>query len=227
VTTGAQLDALKAYARRIRDQRRAHPGVTEPGLAGDFKQLLDELLPQMPVATDLTVLPEYINKGVGRPDIALKRAGELARAFVELKSLDKPTDGSKWTIAHDKRQFERFSEFSAWATCNFHEFRFYERGESKGRASLVPESALDPDQADAAADKLIDSFDPGPALALVERLARSDPPSAKDAEHLAELLAHSARLVRGIVRDRLAELRTEEKTNTPLQQVRQEFRDVL
>jgi Type ISP C-terminal specificity domain/N-6 DNA Methylase len=227
VTISAKLDQLKAYARRIRDQRRAHPDVTEPGLAPEFKQLLESLLPLLNVAGDLTVVAEYIDKGVGRPDIALKRAGERARAFVELKSLDKPTDGSRWTTPHDRRQFERFGEFPAWATCNFHELRFYERDESRGYAALVPEAALRPDQSDAAADKLIDAHDPVPALSLVERLARSDPPSATDAEHLAELLAHSARLVRGIVRDRLAELASEGETDTPLQQVRREFRDVL
>ncbi|MFN4176401.1 MAG: type ISP restriction/modification enzyme [Phenylobacterium sp.] len=227
MNTEALRNSLKDYARRIREQRRAHPDVTEPGLAGDFKQLLDAVLPHMTVATDLTVLPEFINKGVGRPDIALKRAGELARAFIELKALDKPTDGTKWTTAHDKRQFERFSEFAVWATCNFHEFRLYERGESRGRAALVPEDALAPDQADAAADKLVEAHDPTPALQLIERLAQSDPPQAKDAEHLAELLAHSARLVRGIVKDRLGELADEGKTDAPLQQVRKEFRDVL
>lgn len=227
VNSEATLDALKAYARRVREQRRAHPGVTEPGLAGDFKQLLESLLPAMSVATDLTVVAEFTNRGVGRPDIALKRSGELARAFIELKALDKPTDGKKWTTAHDRRQFDRFSEFAVWATCNFHEFRLYERGESQGRAALVPEEALVPDQSDATADKLVDAHDPAPALALIERLAQSDPPAAKDAEHLAELLAHSARLVRGIVRDRLTELTAAGETNAPLQQVRKEFRDVL
>ncbi|MCZ8194024.1 type ISP restriction/modification enzyme [Brevundimonas sp.] len=64
-------------------------------------------------------------------------------------------------------------------------------------------------------------------MRLIERLAQSDPPQAKDAEHLAELLAYSAKLVRGIVRDRLAELAADEVTGTPLHQVRQEFRDVL
>ncbi|WP_164512723.1 N-6 DNA methylase [Caulobacter vibrioides] len=196
-------------------------------MAPEFQQFLVEILPQLPAAPELTVLAEFINAGIGRPDIALKRAGEQARAFVELKAMDKPTDGSRWTTPHDRRQFARFSEFSVWATCNFHEIRLYERAESKGNAALVPEEALDPSQSDTAADKLIDAHDASAALRLIERLAQSDPPSASDAEHLAELLAHSARLVRGIIRDRLAELTVEGKTDTPLHQVRQEFRDVL
>lgn len=228
MASASQNEILKAYARRIREERRAHPAVTEPGLAPAFHQLLIELLPLLPAAPhDLKPLAEFINAGVGRPDIALKRPGEQARAFVELKASGKPTDGTRWKGAHDTRQFARFSEFLNWATCNFHEVRLYEGGDSQGHALLVPEAALDPNRDDAAADKLIEAHDPAAALQLLERLAQTDPPQAKDAEHLAELLAHSARLVRGIVRDRLAELALENKTDTPLHQVRKEFRDVL
>lgn len=228
MVTEPQITALKAYARRVRDERRAHPAVTEPGLAPAFHQFLVEVLPHLPAAPhDLVPLAEFINAGIGRPDIAMKRPGELARAFVELKSLDKPTDGRRWTLAHDKRQFGRFCEFPAWATCNFHDVRLYTRDKDEGYAALLPQTALDPNQTDAAADKLIDAHDPTPALRLLERLAQSDPPSARDAEHLAELLAHSARLVRGIIRDRLAEMTADGTTGTPLQQVREEFRDVL
>lgn len=228
MTTALLTAIIKAYARRIREERRAHPASTEPGMAPGFHQFLIEVLPHLAAAPhDLVPLAEYINPGVGRPDIAMKRPGELARAFVELKSLDKPTDGRRWTLAHDRRQFGRFCEFPAWATCNFHEIRLYTRDKDEGYAALVPPAALDPNQTDAAADKLIEAHDPGPALRLLERLAQSDPPSAKDAKHLAELLAHSARLVRGIVRDRLAEMTADGTTGTPLQQVRQEFRDVL
>jgi len=44
----------------------------------------------------------------GRPDIALKRAGQPARAFVELKAPTKPGDPARYRDAHDKRQFVRF-----------------------------------------------------------------------------------------------------------------------
>lgn len=228
MTSAPQIAAIKAYARRVRDERRAHPKVTEPGLAPAFQQLLSEILPHLTAAPhDLILLAEFISAGVGRPDIALKRPGEEARSFIELKALDKPTNGSRWTTPHDKRQFARFSELPNWAVSNFHDFRLYARGEDQGHALLVPEEALDPNRDDAAADKLIDGHDPTAALNLLERLAQADPPQAKDAEHLAELLAYSAKLVRGIVRDRLAELAEEGATGTPLHQVRQEFRDVL
>ena len=228
MATDAQKLALRHYSRRLREARRAHPGVTEPGLAPEFHKLLVELLPTLPAAPALTVVAEFAEAGVGRPDIALKRPGEPARAFIELKSLDKQTDGRRWREqTHDGRQFKRFGEFPHWAISNFHEFRLYERDTDVGHATLVPEAAIDPARDEKTADRLVDEHDPTLALRLLERLAQSQPPNAEDAEHLAELLAHSARLVRGIVRDRLAELGEQKINGTALQQVRQEFRDVL
>ena len=227
MATEAQKLILKTYARRIRDALRAHPENTEPGLAPIFQRLLEDLLPTLPAAPQVIVLPEFQHAGVGRPDIALKRAGSPARAFVELKAKNKRTDGANWRDAHDKRQFKRFSELAQWAICNFHEFRYYERGEAVASASLVPEGALDPNREDTRADNLVEQHDPDAALGLIERLAQAQPPEAQNAKHLAQLLAHSARLVRGIVEDRLAQLGEENVTGAPLQQVREEFRSVL
>src|SRR5665213_70729 len=227
MASDAQQAALRTYAHSVREARRAHAGISEPALAPLFQRLVVDLLPTLLAAPKLTVVPEFQNPGVGRPDIAFKRPGQPARAFIELKSADKTTDGSRWTVPHDKRQFGRFCEFAHWAICNFHEFRLYDRDKAAGHAVLVPEATLDPDQSESAADRLVDEHDPEAFLKLLERLAQSDAPAAKDAEQLAELLAHSARLVRGIVRDRLAELTQEKATGTALQQVRQEFRDVL
>jgi hypothetical protein len=226
MATDAQRLALKAYAQRVRDARRAHAAITEPGLAPEFQRLVVDLLPTL-LAAPLTVVPEFRNPQVGRPDIALTRPGQFARAFIELKSADKPTDGQAWRTPHDARQFNRFCELAHWAISNFHEFRLYERKDAVGHATVVPEAALDPVRTDPAVDRLLDAHDPDPFLRLLERLAQAQPPAAATAEQLAELLAFSARLVRGIVKDRLAELNEEKRQNTPLQQVRQEFRDVL
>ena len=220
------MTALKEYAQRVREARRTDPDISEPGLAPSFQRLLEQLLPTLPAAPSLAVAPEFRNPGVGRPDIALKRQGQPARAFVELKAPDKSTDGESWK-GHDRKQFERFREFALWATSNFHEFRLYERGSVLGSATLLPRRALDPDQSDDAANRLIERHDAMPALALLERLAQADQPSARDARELAEFLAYSARLVRGILRDRLAELAGADARSAPLLQVRQEFRDVL
>ena len=174
-------------------------------------------------------MPEYRNPGVGRPDIALMRQGAPPRAFVELKALSKPADPTRWRD-HDRRQFERFKELSCWATCNFAEFRLFERNQQIGTAAaVVPEQSLRPDRDDSRADRAVAEHDAGPFLRLVERLstAAGQEPTARDAEHLATLMAYSARLVRGIVQDRLAELRVAGTPRHALLQVRQEFRDVL
>ena len=140
---------LQAYARRIRELRRANADVPETALAPAFQQLLEGLLPLLPVAPRLVVVPEYRNPGVGRPDIALVRQGAPARAFVELKAPAKSADPMRWRD-QDRRQFERFKELRCWATCNFVEVRLFHRDEEVSGAAVVPERALLPDQDDPA-----------------------------------------------------------------------------
>lgn len=219
---------LQEYAHRIRELRRANADVPETALAPAFQQLLEELLPLLPAAPRLIVVPEYRTPGVGRPDIALVRQGAPARAFVELKAPNKSADPTRWR-AHDKNQFERFKELACWGTSNFVEFRLFHREDELGTAAVVPERALRPDQDDRRANRAIADHDTTAFLRLVEMLVAGagQEPAARDAEHLATLMAHSARLVRGIVRDRLAELHTEANQRHALLQVRQEFRDVL
>jgi uncharacterized protein YjeT (DUF2065 family) len=220
---------LQAYARRIRELRRADAGVIETALAPAFQELLDGMLPLLPGVPRLTVVPEYRRAGVGRPDIALVRPGAPARAFIELKAPAKPADPTRWREPNDRRQFERFRELASWATCNFSEFRLFCRGEELDRAVVLPEQALRADRDDARADREITEHDPRAFLRLVELLCAGagQEPQARDAEHLAGLMAHSARLVRGIVRDRLSELHEAGNPRHALLQVRQEFRDVL
>jgi hypothetical protein len=50
---------LQAYTRRIRELRRANPDVPEPALAPAFQQLLEGLIPLLPVRQGLDVSPEY------------------------------------------------------------------------------------------------------------------------------------------------------------------------
>jgi len=219
---------LQTYARRIRELRRANADVPETALAPAFQQLMEGLLALLPFATRLIVMPEFNNPGVGRPDIALVRQGEPPRAFVELKAPAKSADPTRWR-GHDQRQFERFQELACWATCNFAEFRLFLRDDDVGSAAVVPERALRADQDDVRADRAVAEHDAAPFIHLVELLAAGagQEPDARDAEHLAALMAHSARLVRGIVRDRLAERHADPNPRHALLQVRQEFRDVL
>ena len=220
---------LQAYAQRIRELRRANADVPEPALAPAFQQLLEGLISLLPVRQGLIVLPEYRNPGVGRPDIALVRQGAPPRAFIELKAPAKPADPTRWRDLHDKRQFERFKELPSWATCNFAEIHLFNRADQREDAVIVPEHSLRPDRDDARANRTIAEHDPAPFLSLIERLcdAAGQEPSARDAQHLATLTAHSARLVRGIVRDRLAELHADADRDHALLQVRQEFREIL
>lgn len=219
--------ALQAYAKRIRDLLRANPQTPETGLAPAFQQLVAALLPGIPALPALTVVPEFLNPGVGRPDIALIAQGQPPRAFIELKALAKPADPERWRDAHDKRQYARLRELSDWATCNFADFHLFHRDAPFGHAAVVPPRALDPERSDAEADRLIAAHDAAPFVDLLATLARAQPPAARDAEHLATLMAHSARLVRGIVAERLAELRAAAVADHPLLQVRETFRDVL
>lgn len=224
----AVITLLQTYAHRIRELRRANAEVPETALAPAFQQLLEGLFPLLPSTPQLTVVPEYRNPGVGRPDIALVRQGAPPRAFVELKAPSKSADPARWR-GQDQRQFERFKELHCWGTSNFTDFRLFQRDDELGSAAVVPERALRPDQDDDRADRAIADHDATHFLRLVEILAAGagQEPTARDAEHLATLMAHSARLVRGIVRDRLAELHESGNPNHALLQVRQEFRDVL
>lgn len=223
------IDHFVRYAHRIRSLRRAHAAVSEPALAPAFQELLEGLLAEIPSARRVVVVPEFNNPGVGRPDIALVRAGAPARAFLELKALDKPANPARWKIAHDKRQFERFKELRCWGASNFIELFVLEGSAERGRAQVVPQQALDPGRSDAAADRLVHGHDVEPFMALLTHLvaAAGHEPVARDARQLAQLLAHSSRLVRGIVRDRLVELRTNEVATDPLLDVHAEFQTVL
>ena len=221
-------DALKRYAAEVRRLRRLDPKATEPALAPAFRELLDDLAGRLPVPAGVQASPEYHQPGVGRPDLALMRTGAPPRAFVELKAPDLPADPTKWK-GRNKRQYERLRELACWSACNFHEFRLYHRREATGRSTVVPEACLDPATPDERADRLIDEADAAPFVDCAQRLlnAAAVAPTARDAEHLAELTAHSARLVRGVVRERLQDLDTSGVEDDPLQQVREEFRNVL
>ena len=210
----------------FRELRRAGPSNVELALAPVFQRLLETVLPLVS-SNSLVVVPEYTTPGVGRPDIALKRAGQPPRAFFELKAPTKPSDPTRWRDRHDRQQFERFKSLPIWAISNFSSLRVFERDQPKPPLDIVPEVALDPSTSDANAERMIRRGDPAALLTAVTPLALANPPPANDAEELASNLAHAARLVRDIVTDRLTELGEGSITGAPLQAVRDEFREVL
>jgi hypothetical protein len=96
------IELIIDYARRVRELRRAEPTNLEQALAPAFQRLLEALLPRIS-ANELIVVPEFATPGIGRPDIALKRAGQTARAFIELKAPTKPGDPTRYRDPHDKQ----------------------------------------------------------------------------------------------------------------------------
>ncbi|MCI0465891.1 MAG: N-6 DNA methylase [Beijerinckiaceae bacterium] len=220
------VESIIEYAHRIRGLRRAGPSNLEQALAPAFQRLLESLLPHIS-ANELLVVPEFATPGVGRPDIAVKRAGQPARAFIELKAPTKPGDPARYRDAHDRRQFARFQSLPIWAISNFSSLRVFQRGDLIASTEIVPDAALDPDTADAKAERLIRKGDSAGLVSALTPLALADPPPANDAKELAANLAHAARLVRSIVEDRLAELTEAGVASAPLLDVRHEFREVL
>jgi hypothetical protein len=100
------IELIIDYARRVQELRRAGPSNVEQALAPAFQRLLEALLPLIS-SNQLIVVPEFASPGIGRPDIALKRAGQPPRAFIELKAPTKPGDPARYRDPHDKQQFER------------------------------------------------------------------------------------------------------------------------
>jgi hypothetical protein len=219
-------ESIIEYALRIRELRRAGPSNLEQALAPAFQRLLESLLPHIST-NELVVVPEFVTPGVGRPDIALKRAGQPARAFVELKAPTKPGDPARYRDAHDKRQFVRFQSLPVWAISNFSNLRVFKRDEQIASIEIVPQAALDPEITSARAERLVRNGDPAGLIRALSPLALADPPPANDAKQLAGNMAYAARLVRSIVENRLAELTEAGEANAPVQAVRDGFREVL
>lgn len=225
--TSEQIYTLKRYARSVRETLRGGPTNVEQALAPSFKNLVDELLPTLPLGSGLTTIPEYSKPTIGRPDIALVRAGELPRAFIELKAPDKGLDPKRWRDGHDKKQFVRFGELPVWSLTNFGAIRFFRRDQGGLEVRVVPQDALDPTISDAKADAAIDAHDATAFLEILTQLSQAQPPSPSNAAELAEYLAHAARLVRASVLEQLGQLDEAKSKTAPLILVREEFRNVL
>lgn len=199
------LGRLAAYAAAVRRDRRANPAAAGEGtalellLAPRFQALLEDLLAARRPAAP-AVLPEYRRPGLGRPDLAFKRPGAPARAFIELKQPASALERRRLR-GHDAGQFRRFSELPLWGFCNFHTIHLYRRGECLGEATIVPEAALDPTTSDAAAERLIRATDPARFLEILDTLAIAQPVRPGSAKEIATVLAEAARLVRAIVED--------------------------
>lgn len=202
-------ESIIAFARAVRLDRAANPRISGDGtalellIAPRFRTLLEETLPNVTAAPP-SVLPEYERRGVGRPDIAFVRQGNLARAFIELKEPRKSLERDDLR-GHDADQFRRFSELPLWGYTNFVSMKLFRRAEMIDVADLVPLAALDPNTTATVADASIREIDHSPLERILQALASAQPPLPRDPREIAETLGHAARLVREVVAAQCAE----------------------
>ena len=197
------VDAIVDFAATVRADRAANPDTIGDGtalellLAPRFQTLVEAMLADV-TAHAPNVLPEFRRPGVGRPDLALKRPGEPARAFIELKQPGLVLDPDRFT-GHNAEQFARFCELPLWALCNFTSIRLYRRDTLEAEAQILPVAALEPGLSSARAGRLIRGADVSGLAAILQTLAMAAPAAPQDAEDVAAVLAHAARLVRSVV----------------------------
>ena len=220
------VDTIVEFAAAVRADRAANAETVGEGtglellLAPRFQALVDAVLPEV-AATTLSVLPEFRRPGVGRPDLALKRQGEPARAFIELKQPGLALDPDRWR-GHNADQFDRFCELPLWALCNFTSIRLYRRGALEAEAEILPAAALEPGISAARAGRLIRERDTSGFTAILRTLAMAAPVTPQDAEEVAAVLAHAARLVRSVVAAQCGE-----GLDEVVSQVRADFNETL
>ena len=220
------VDSIVEFAAAVRRDRKANPEAVGEGaglellLAPRFQALVEAVLPEV-TAAPLSVLPEFQRPGVGRPDLALKRQGEPARAFIELKQPGLPLDPARFT-GHNADQFKRFCELPLWALCNFTSIQLYRRDALEAEAEILPVAALDPGTSTARADRLIRERDVSGFTAILQTLAMAAPVTPQDAEEVAAVLAHAARLVRSVVA-----AQCDEGLDEVVSEVRADFNETL
>lgn len=219
-------NSIVEFAAAIRADRAANPQAVGEGtglellLAPRFHALVEAVLPEIS-AIPLNVLPEFRHPGVGRPDLAIKSEGAPARAFIELKQPGLVLNPKRFT-GHNADQFARFSELPLWALCNFTSIKLYRRGTLEAEAQIIPASALEPGMTAAQAGRLIRNLDTSGFTAILQTLSMAAPVSPQDAEEVAAVLAHAARLVRSVVAAQCAE-----GLSDVVSQIRADFNETL
>ena len=199
----ALIDSIIEFAAQVREDRTANPDAVGDGTALEllvaprFQALVESALPEV-VADAPSVLPEFRHPGVGRPDLAFVRPGSPARAFIELKQPNLVLDPTRFT-GHNANQFARFCELPLWALCNFASIQLYRREVLEAESDILPLAALEPGISAVRAARLIRDCDISGFVAILQILAMASPPAPRDAEQVAAVLAHAARLTRSVV----------------------------
>ena len=196
-------EALIEFAMAVRDDRRANPAMRGVGtglellIAPRFQAFLQSIIADISVKP-LRILPEYQRQGLGRPDLAFALPETPARAFIELKSPDKRIEKHQLR-GHDLDQYNRFCELPIWALTNYVQIKLLRRDVQEDQAEILPEAAIDPATPDNRADALIRAHDTSAFTRILTALAMADAPEPRDAQQIAEVLAHAARFVREVV----------------------------
>ena len=181
------IESIISYALHIREIRRAGPTNLELALAPTFQRLLEAVLPKI-FPNPPVVVPEFTRPGVGRPDIAFVRPGQPPRAFIELKSPEKPGDPARYRDPHDRRQFDRFQSLPIWAVSNFASLRVFRLSALLDAIEIVPEAALDPTTSNAKAERLIRGAGSVAFMRALSPLALAEPPPRETQRSLRPIL---------------------------------------
>ena len=220
------IDSIINFAAEVRKDQAANPDAAGDGtaqellLAPRFQTLIEAVLPQI-TAVAPNVLPEFRRSGVGRPDLAFIRPGSPARAFIELKQPGLVLNPARFT-GHNADQFSRFCELPLWALCNFTSIQLYRRDALQAEAEILPAEVLEPNTSAARAGRLIRGCDTSGFAEILQILTMATPPAPKDAEEVAAVLAHAARLVRSVLA-----AQCQQGLDEVVSQVRADFNETL
>ncbi|MDD3581124.1 MAG: N-6 DNA methylase [Desulfobacca sp.] len=208
------LAAIITYCQRIRQIRQDPGHHPETSLYGPLETLLKELASLFDQT--LKIIPQYSLGGIGSPDFGIEPAGK-SLAFLEAKEPDKDLSRLK---GHDQQQLDRYLELPNLLLTNFWEMRLFQEGELVQQATLVPWECLESGKP---YQSLLATHNLTPALQLLERFLTYSVPYITKPDQLCRYLARAARLVRVAVEDAMQE-RT---PNSPLEQIYNDYREVL
>jgi len=204
---------LSSYCEDIRETRSDPAHSPERSLYRHLEELLEGISPLL--GTDVSVIQEYNEEGVGSPDIGVNLP-DGSTSYIEAK---RPDSSLRGFTGREHDQLERYLRLDNVIYTNFWRLKLFQEGEPVETAELVPFDSLDPNTSDG----LPNSFELQSALNLLQRFLSYESPSIHTARDLAERLARSAWLVRDAVDSAMMDLDEE----SPLHQIYGEYRDIL
>ena len=220
------IELIVDYARRVRELRERGRAILNRPSRRHFNASLRRCS-RLFRENGLIVVPEFRTPGVGRPDIALKRAGQPARAFIELKAPTKPSDPRVAAIVttSDNSNVSSPADLGDIEFCPASAFFGVTNRSARSKSSLKPRSIRMRQTQGGTYDPAWRSCRPDHSADA----ACSRQPAAREGRGATGEQSGSCGAARAadIVTDRLAELTEANEAGAPLQTVRDEFREVL